>query len=100
MVVDGVTLVLPIASYSSGVERENAVAPRKFMRWYNPWLESFEWREVPDTDEEVLSLFDGCAGAEAHAARGPRGGLRGVASAGGRHNGRAHQGRRSSRGRG
>lgn len=70
------------------------------MRWYNPWLESFEWREVPDTDEEALSLLDGYAGAEAHAARSPRGGLRGVASAGGRHNGRAHQGRRSSRGRG
>jgi hypothetical protein len=44
------------------------VAPRKLMRWYNPRLGAFEWREVPKTDEEALSLLDGYAGAEAHAA--------------------------------
>src|SRR3712207_1301434 len=38
------------------------------MRWYNPPLGSFDWREVPDTDEEALSLLDGYARAEAHAA--------------------------------
>ncbi len=38
------------------------------MRWYNPRLGSFEWREVPNTDEEALSLLDGYEGAEAHAA--------------------------------
>jgi hypothetical protein len=52
----------------SGVERGDAVAPRKLMRWYNPRLGSFEWREVPDTDEETLSLLDGYVGAEGHAA--------------------------------
>ena len=44
------------------------MAPRKLMRWYNPRLGAFEWREVPNTDEEALSLLDGYAGAEAHAA--------------------------------
>jgi hypothetical protein len=44
------------------------VASRKLMRWYNPQLGTFEWREVPKTDEEALSLLDGYVGAEAHAA--------------------------------
>ena len=42
--------------------------PRRRMRWYNPKLEDFEWREVPNTDEEALSLLEGYAGAEGHAA--------------------------------
>ena len=29
------------------------------MRWYNPALGDFEWREVPRTDEEALSVLDG-----------------------------------------
>jgi hypothetical protein len=29
------------------------------MRWYNPTLEDFEWREVPHSDEEALSVLDG-----------------------------------------
>ncbi|MGH3145863.1 MAG: hypothetical protein ACRDTR_08695 [Rubrobacter sp.] len=37
------------------------------MRWYNPKLGSFEWREVPESDEEALSLLDGCPGGEHHA---------------------------------
>ncbi len=44
------------------------MALRKLMRWYNPQLGAFEWREVPNTDEEALSLLDGYVGAEAHAA--------------------------------
>jgi hypothetical protein len=44
------------------------VAPRKLMRWYNPRLGTFEWRGVPNTDEEALSLLDGYTRAEAHAA--------------------------------
>jgi hypothetical protein len=44
------------------------VAPRKPMRWYNPRLGAFEWREVPKTDEEALSLFDSYTRAEVHAA--------------------------------
>jgi len=53
------------------VHRESegaAVTLRKLMRWYNPQLGTFEWREVPNTDEEALSLLDGYVGAEAHAA--------------------------------
>jgi hypothetical protein len=44
------------------------VAPRKLMRWYNPRPGAFEWREVPKTDEEALSLFDSYTRAEVHAA--------------------------------
>ena len=29
------------------------------MRWYNPTLEAFEWREGPHSDEEALSVLDG-----------------------------------------
>ena len=30
------------------------------MRWYNPKGGSFEWREVPKSDEDALSLLSGC----------------------------------------
>jgi hypothetical protein len=40
------------------------------MRWYNPKLGDFEWREVPQTDEQALELLDGSprfpAGAETY----------------------------------
>ena len=29
------------------------------IRWYNPKLGDFEWREVPKTDERALELLDG-----------------------------------------
>ena len=29
------------------------------MRWYNPTLGGFEWREVPESDEEALSALEG-----------------------------------------
>jgi hypothetical protein len=29
------------------------------IRWYNPMLNTFEWREVPESDEEALSLLEG-----------------------------------------
>jgi hypothetical protein len=29
------------------------------VRWYNPKLEAFEWKEVPESDEEALSLLEG-----------------------------------------
>jgi hypothetical protein len=29
------------------------------IRWYNPRLEDFEWREVPPTDEQALELLHG-----------------------------------------
>ena len=28
------------------------------VRWYNPKLEDFEWKEVPESDEEALSLLE------------------------------------------
>jgi hypothetical protein len=29
------------------------------IRWYNPILEDFEWRQFPQSDEEALSLLEG-----------------------------------------
>jgi hypothetical protein len=29
------------------------------VRWYNPALEDFEWREVPQSDKDALSLLEG-----------------------------------------
>jgi hypothetical protein len=29
------------------------------MRWYNPKLEDFEWREVPPTDERAIEVLEG-----------------------------------------
>jgi hypothetical protein len=31
------------------------------IRWYNPKLEDFEWREVPTTDEQALEALGGSA---------------------------------------
>ena len=31
------------------------------IRWYNPTLEDFEWREVPPTDEQALQMLEGCS---------------------------------------
>ena len=33
------------------------MANLQHMRWYNPKAGSFEWREVPKSDEEALSLL-------------------------------------------
>jgi hypothetical protein len=35
-----------------------SVAQRKRIRWYSPKLEDFEWREVPKSDKEALSLLE------------------------------------------
>ncbi len=29
------------------------------IRWYNPALEGFEWREVPESDAEALRALEG-----------------------------------------
>jgi hypothetical protein len=29
------------------------------IRWYNPKLEDFEWRELPPTDEQAFEVLDG-----------------------------------------
>ena len=39
---------------------------RNQMRWYNPALGAFEWREVPKSDEKALSLLEGIPEAEAY----------------------------------
>ena len=41
---------------------------RERMRWYNPKLGGFEWREHPASDEDALSLLEGYPDAEGHAA--------------------------------
>lgn len=43
------------------------MAEQNQIRWYNPKLEDFEWREVPKSDEEALSLLEGYPDAEDHA---------------------------------
>jgi hypothetical protein len=35
------------------------IAHHSRIRWYNPRLNTFEWREVPESDEEALSLLKG-----------------------------------------
>jgi hypothetical protein len=35
------------------------MADHSRIRWYNPRLNTFEWREVPQSDEEALSLLEG-----------------------------------------
>jgi hypothetical protein len=42
----------------TGTEKCSSVEQRR-MRWYNPKLGDFEWREVPQSDEEALSLLEG-----------------------------------------
>ena len=34
------------------------------LRWFNPALGRFEWREMPECDEEATSLLVGCPDAE------------------------------------
>jgi hypothetical protein len=35
------------------------MANHRRIRWYNPRLSTFEWREVPESDEEAFSLLEG-----------------------------------------
>jgi hypothetical protein len=46
-----------LSALSSGTEG-GSVAEQKRIRWYNPKREDFEWREVPQSDEEALSLLE------------------------------------------
>jgi len=32
------------------------------LRWYNPVIEDFEWRDLPETDEEALALLEPAPG--------------------------------------
>ena len=61
---------------------------RERMRWYNPKLGGFEWRELPASDEDAVSPLEGYPGAAGHAAiyrewRGLGGGIRAAAIRGG-----------------
>jgi hypothetical protein len=38
------------------------------MRWYNPKLEYFEWRGIPESDEVALRLLHGCPDGESYTA--------------------------------
>lgn len=44
----------PACGSSSGL----LATPRR-IRWYNPKLGGYEWRALPKSDEEALSLLDG-----------------------------------------
>ena len=35
------------------------MTPHGQIRWYNPALEDYEWREVPATEEQALEVLDG-----------------------------------------
>ena len=37
------------------------------MRWYNPKLKDFEWRDIPTSDKEALTLLESYPGSQAHA---------------------------------
>jgi hypothetical protein len=63
------------------------------VRWYNPALENFEWREVPQSDEEALSLLEGSPHPKVH------GYLWGVAGVRGEHHGGAHTSGRGGQGK-
>ena len=43
------------------------MSERGRIRWYNPKLAYFEWREIPKSDEEALSLLDGYPSCKEHA---------------------------------
>src|ERR671917_2855177 len=45
--------------HHSGRRKGSIVDRHRGMRWYNPTLEAFEWRDVPQSDEEALSVLDG-----------------------------------------
>ncbi|MEJ7872181.1 MAG: hypothetical protein WKF67_07960 [Rubrobacteraceae bacterium] len=34
------------------------------LRWYNPAIRHFEWRELPETDEEALALLEWVPGSQ------------------------------------
>lgn len=40
------------------------MAKHNRMRWYDPKLGGFEWREMPEDDEGALALLEGHPGAE------------------------------------
>ena len=49
------------ATWHHGGRRKGSMVDHRgdMMRWYNPALGGFEWREVPESDEEALSALEG-----------------------------------------
>ena len=43
------------------------MAEEQRIRWYNPKLETFEWKEAPKSDAEALALLDDHPGCERYA---------------------------------
>jgi hypothetical protein len=39
--------------------QELVVTQARWVPWYNPKLEDFEWREVPASDDEALAVLAG-----------------------------------------
>jgi hypothetical protein len=39
--------------------RLTLIAQHSPIRWYNPEIDGFEWRNAPQTDEEALKVLDG-----------------------------------------
>ena len=53
-------LIVPVTIGTSlRLRRGDPVAGQRRMRWYNPALRDFEWRETPETDEEALAVLAG-----------------------------------------
>jgi hypothetical protein len=50
-------------AYPAGImrvgERGLLVDQHSHIRWFNPIVEDFEWRQIPQSDEEALSLLEG-----------------------------------------
>jgi hypothetical protein len=40
------------------------VTQNRPIRWYNPKLQNFEWREVPESDEDAIALLNGHSSCE------------------------------------
>ena len=51
-------LLVEAGGRATASEKGSLVKQRR-IRWYNPKLEDFEWRGVPESDEAALSLLEG-----------------------------------------
>lgn len=52
--------ILPVeAGWRATASEKRSLVEQRRIRWYNPKLKSFEWREVPESDGEALSLLEG-----------------------------------------
>jgi hypothetical protein len=47
------------AGWRATASEKGSLVEQRRIRWYNPKFEGFEWREVPESDGEALSLLEG-----------------------------------------